>query len=99
MYFASMFLFHLGIDNCSSADCGNGICIDGVNNYTCQCDFSYAGRHCETGMLIAYTDNKYVLVEWFLAGVPKPETIGGKALRSGTRREFKGKCLIETDTK
>ncbi|EDO25383.1 predicted protein, partial [Nematostella vectensis] len=34
------------IDDCYSAECGNGSCIDGVNNYTCRCYVGYKGALC-----------------------------------------------------
>lgn len=36
------------IDDCASAACGNGRCIDGLNTFTCECSFGYAsdGKTC-----------------------------------------------------
>lgn len=38
---------HLDIDDCASKPCKNGgVCIDGVNKYTCQCPAGWRGQHC-----------------------------------------------------
>ena len=38
------------IDNCLTNPClHGGNCIDGLNNFTCQCQYGYAGVRCETG--------------------------------------------------
>ena len=29
---------------CTKYICGNGICIDGINNYTCNCSAGFTGR-------------------------------------------------------
>jgi hypothetical protein len=38
----------INIDDCLGVDCGTGTCVDGVTNYTCDCDAFYSGDHCET---------------------------------------------------
>ena len=39
----------INIDDCASGPCrNNGQCIDGINNYTCNCDDTgYEGPHCD----------------------------------------------------
>ena len=29
------------IDECSNTDCGEGTCVNGVNDYTCECKAGY----------------------------------------------------------
>ena len=44
-------LHFVDIDDCRSNSCKNdGTCIDGVNDYTCNCATGYTGDNCETGM-------------------------------------------------
>lgn len=36
------------INDCSQNPCGeNGLCVDGVSNYSCTCMNGYMGQHCE----------------------------------------------------
>ena len=38
------------VDVCSSNPCENGgTCMDGINEYSCQCVAGYTGANCETG--------------------------------------------------
>ena len=39
------------IDDCPPQNpCGNGgTCVDGVNQYTCDCETGYTGDHCQDG--------------------------------------------------
>ena len=38
-------------NECSPDPCLNGAtCVDGVNQYTCNCVPGYTGTNCETGM-------------------------------------------------
>ena len=38
------------IDECTSAPCLNdGVCIDGINGYTCDCTDDFIGTLCKEG--------------------------------------------------
>ena len=39
------------INDCVNHTCQNGgSCVDGVNNFTCNCLKGYTGSHCQTGI-------------------------------------------------
>ena len=43
------FLLFTDIDDCAEIECKNGgDCVDGVNEYTCNCQSGYTGQLCET---------------------------------------------------
>ena len=35
------------IDECAGDPCLHGTCIDGIADYSCQCDAGYLGRNCD----------------------------------------------------
>ena len=48
--FSFSYDYLLDIDECESRPCmNNGICIDEVNKYNCQCMAGYTGLNCEIG--------------------------------------------------
>ena len=38
------------VDQCKGVSCGNGVCQDGKNTYTCKCNSGWTGQHCETSL-------------------------------------------------
>jgi hypothetical protein len=37
----------INIDDCASEPCVHGACIDGVADYTCDCDDRWEGNNCD----------------------------------------------------
>ena len=51
----------LDIDECASSPCANGgICIKGVDIFTCQCLAGYTGNDCETGEI--FLENECTII-------------------------------------
>ena len=42
--------FDLDIDDCQPNSCmNNGVCVDGVDSFTCDCAHGFAGDNCSIG--------------------------------------------------
>ena len=58
MYVIMKIKLCLDINECSSNPCqNNGVCVDGVNQFTCSCAAGYAGTLCatsESGFISCY---------------------------------------------
>ena len=40
----------IDIDDCLNHTCANsGLCVDGINTYSCNCSAGYTGERCLTG--------------------------------------------------
>ena len=37
----------ININDCEGVNCNNGICVDGINDYTCECFVNSTGHHCD----------------------------------------------------
>lgn len=45
-------IFFVDIDDCVNNPCDNGVCIDGVSGFTCNCEGTgFQGYFCEIGKL------------------------------------------------
>ena len=50
---ADLFVLYIDINDCIDGACLNeGTCIDGVNEYTCNCMPGYTGSNCQIGLFI-----------------------------------------------
>ena len=38
------------IDDCATSPCVHGVCVDGINQYTCTCDTGWEGGDCSTNI-------------------------------------------------
>ena len=48
-----LLLQNIDIDDCTSECCQNGgTCIDGVNEFSCECVEGYDGDYCENSMYL-----------------------------------------------
>ena len=50
-YISTNYIYYLlvDIDDCDTNDCVNGTCVDGINEYTCNCNEGYSGQFCNEG--------------------------------------------------
>ena len=59
------------IDECASSPCVGGVCVDGVNQYTCNCDAGKVGINCEFGKSFRHpfhaTQKTHPTPVWFCA--------------------------------
>ena len=55
------------INECASNPCkNNGVCIDGINAFTCNCKDGYIGLECETGEIHSFSNwNKWNVIVFF----------------------------------
>ena len=44
--------FVADIDDCVGVNCNDGVCVDGIAEYECNCNKGYTGDHCQTGNYI-----------------------------------------------
>ena len=42
------------VDECASNPCQNGTCMDGINDYTCNCTVGFIGKNCDHGMIVSF---------------------------------------------
>ena len=51
------------IDDCAVQPCHNGgICIDAVNDYTCNCAVGYTGKNCSVGKNGLHVSDTVILI-------------------------------------
>ena len=49
------FIHLANINECASTPCANGVCNDGVNSYTCQCNQGFSGTNCQGQLQLIYS--------------------------------------------
>ena len=46
----------ININECAGVNCsGNGVCVDGINSFTCNCDAGFRGALCAEGRINIYS--------------------------------------------
>ena len=58
-FVTTLFFFHFfppkDVNDCINHTCLNGgSCLDGVDNYSCNCKSGFTGDHCETGKPLSF---------------------------------------------
>jgi len=58
------------VDDCASSPCRNaGTCVDGVNQYTCNCLLGFAGRQCERREYCVHSMRLFIrYIYWLVTG-------------------------------
>lgn len=50
LFILYMSLCMTDIDECQNSPCIHGNCVNGINQYTCECLTLYIGANCTTGL-------------------------------------------------
>ena len=59
------------INDCASTPCMNeGICVDGINSFTCNCPHGFIGKDCSISM-ICFMDPKLAIMYWSMQHLAK----------------------------
>ena len=61
------------VDDCALSPCQNGgICTDGVNQFTCQCEPGFSGINCEISKYVNREEDKADVIVKFINDNGKP---------------------------